>query len=29
VAFEKYLEDIQKELNTGVAREHAYRPALK
>ncbi len=29
MAFEKYLEDIQKELNTGVAREHAYRPALK
>lgn len=27
--FDKYLKDVQKELNTGVAREHAYRPALK
>lgn len=25
---DKYLEEVQKE-NTGVAREHAYRPALK
>ncbi|MDQ4062511.1 MAG: hypothetical protein M3122_01110 [Actinomycetota bacterium] len=25
----KYLKDVQKELNTGVARKHAYRPALK
>lgn len=29
MAFDKYLQDVQKELSTGVAREHAYRPALK
>ena len=29
VAFDKYLNDVQKELSTGIAREHAYRPALK
>jgi hypothetical protein len=29
VAFDKYLQDVQKELSTGVAREHAYHPALK
>lgn len=27
--FQKYIEDIQKEYKTGIAREHAYRPALK
>ncbi len=25
----KYLLDVQKQLSTGIAREHAYRPALK
>jgi len=29
VAFDQYLKDVQTELSTGVAREHAYRPALK
>ncbi len=27
--FQKYIEDIQNQYNTGIAREHAYRPALK
>lgn len=27
--FDNYLREIQRELNTGDAREHAYRPALK
>jgi hypothetical protein len=26
---QKYIDDIQKEFKTGVAREHTYRPALK
>lgn len=26
---DKYLKDVQKQLKTGIAREHAYRPALK
>ena len=25
----KYIEDVQKQFKTGIAREHAYRPALK
>lgn len=29
MAFDVYLKDVQRELNTGDAREHAYRPALK
>ena len=29
MAFDQYLGDVQKELSTGIAREHAYRPALK
>lgn len=29
MAFDAYLEDVQRELDTGDAREHAYRPALK
>lgn len=27
--FQKYIEDVQKQYKTGIAREHAYRPALK
>lgn len=27
--FQKYIEDLQKQFKTGIAREHAYRPALK
>lgn len=27
--FQKYIENVQKEYKTGIAREHAYRPALK
>ncbi|MCB1531331.1 MAG: DNA methyltransferase [Alphaproteobacteria bacterium] len=27
--FQKYIEDVQKQFKTGIAREHAYRPALK
>jgi len=27
--FDKYIDNIRKEYSTGVAREHAYRPALK
>jgi len=27
--FDQYLKAVQRELSTGVAREHAYRPALK
>lgn len=26
---DKYIEDVQKQYKTGIAREHAYRPALK
>jgi len=26
---QKYIEDVQKQFKTGIAREHAYRPALK
>lgn len=26
---QKYIDDVQRELKTGVAREHTYRPALK
>jgi hypothetical protein len=29
VVFERYLQDVQTELSTGIARERAYRPALK
>ncbi len=29
MAFDVYLKDVQRELDTGDAREHAYRPALK
>lgn len=27
--FQKYIEDVQRQFKTGIAREHAYRPALK
>jgi hypothetical protein len=27
--FQKYIEDVQKQFKTGIAREHAYRPTLK
>jgi type I restriction-modification system DNA methylase subunit len=27
--FQKYIEDVQKQFKTGIAREHAYRPALR
>ncbi len=26
---EQYINDIKKEFNTGIAKEHSYRPALK
>ena len=26
---QKYIDDVQKQFKTGIAREHAYRPALK
>ena len=26
---QKYIDDIQKQFKTGIAREHAYRPALR
>ena len=26
---QKYIEDVHKQFKTGIAREHAYRPALK
>jgi hypothetical protein len=26
---QRYIEDVQKQFKTGIAREHAYRPALK
>jgi len=29
MAIESYLENVKKEFATGIAREHAYRPALK
>lgn len=28
MAFDSYLQEVRKQLSTGVAREHAYRPAL-
>ena len=27
--FDSYLQEVRRQLSTGVAREHAYRPALK
>ena len=27
--FQKYIEDVQNQFKSGIAREHAYRPALK
>lgn len=27
--FQKYIEDVQRQFKTGIAREHAYRPALR
>ncbi|MFK7865946.1 MAG: hypothetical protein AB8B77_00730 [Alphaproteobacteria bacterium] len=29
MALQQYINDIKKERNTGNAREHSYRPALK
>ena len=29
MSLQKYIEDVQKQYKTGIAREHAYRPALK
>ena len=29
MSVQKYIEDVQKQFKTGIAREHAYRPALK
>lgn len=29
MALDEYLREVQRELSTGDAREHAYRPALK
>jgi len=29
MAFKRYIQDVQNQYKTGIAREHAYRPALK